>query len=57
MGSVIDETGEVHLSVNDLIRHLEGNKHRMNEVQPEHMTADRFISLLRMFEKGIKESE
>lgn len=57
MGSVIDEKGEVFLSVEDLVRHLERNRHRMNDVQPEYLTAERFITLLRTFEKGIKESD
>ena len=29
MGAVIDEKGEVHLSVTDLVKHLERNMHRM----------------------------
>ena len=49
-----EEDGEIYLSVNDLIHYLEGNKHRMTEVLPEHVTADRFIKLLRSFEQGIK---
>lgn len=55
MRSFEDENGEVFLSVNDLVNHLKLNKHRMNEVVPEHITADRFIQLLRTFEKAIKE--
>lgn len=54
MGSVIDENGEVYLSVTDLVQHLEMNKCRMKQVQPEYITANRFIILLRQFESGIK---
>lgn len=57
MGSVIDENGEVYLSVDDLVKHFENNIHRMHEVQPEHITAKRFIGLLRQFESGIKEMD
>lgn len=56
MGSIEDEKGEIFLSVNDLVHHLEMNKFRMNDIVPEHVTADRFIQLLRTFEKAIKDS-
>lgn len=55
MGSFEDINGEVYLSVTDLVKHLEGNKHRMKEVVAESITTDRFILLLKSFEKQIKE--
>lgn len=57
MRTVEDETGEVYLSVTDIVAHLRGNQHRMNEVLKESVTADRFILLLQTFEKAVKEDQ
>jgi hypothetical protein len=49
MRSIEDPEGNVYLCVDDITRFLEHNKERMRGVQPEYVTANRLMVLLRSF--------
>lgn len=52
---VDSEYNQTYICIDTLIEHLEKNRDKMNEVQPEHVTIERFKALLRTFDKFAKQ--
>lgn len=54
MRYVQDNTGEIYLNMNDIIKEIDLKKPMMTKVFVEHLTMEKFCSLLRNYEDAIK---
>jgi hypothetical protein len=54
MRSYEDKEGNLYLSVDDIIKHLDLKRPVMTKVQQETLTADSFIKLLRRYAEEIR---